>query len=97
MKHMFPLMQAVSQNMTRYIENEIKLGGNPMDTKELSEKFTCDNVASCAFGLDGQAFEDPNSEFRRIGKQILQPSFMLVIKFLILMLFPECNKLLRIR
>ncbi|KRT83904.1 cytochrome P450, partial [Oryctes borbonicus] len=97
MKHMFPLMHAISQNMVKYIENEIKLGGNPFETKELAGKFTSDNVATCAFGMDGKSFEDPNSEFRSVGRRILQPSISLNIKMLLMTLFPACTKLLKIR
>lgn len=94
---MFPLMEATAQNMIKYIESEIKTGGNPIETKQLSEKFTSDNVATCAFGLDGRAFEDPNPEFVRVGKEIMQPSFILAIKMLVMMLFPAFTKILSVR
>ncbi|KAK9737688.1 Cytochrome P450 [Popillia japonica] len=97
MKHLFPLMHAVSVHMVEYIENEAKLGGNPMDTKELAGKFTCDNVATCAFGIDGKSFVDPNSEFRKVGKRILEPSFSLTMKMLFILLFPECTAFLKIK
>ncbi|GJQ70346.1 hypothetical protein Trydic_g22780 [Trypoxylus dichotomus] len=83
--------------MVKYIQNEVKFGGNPIETKELFGKFTSDNVATCAFGVDGKSFESPNSEFRKIGARILQPSLSLNIKMLVMVLFPACAKLLRIR
>ncbi|KAK9679265.1 Cytochrome P450 [Popillia japonica] len=97
MKHMFPLMQDVSKNMVKYIETETKLGANPFDVKELCSKFTSDNVANCAFGLEGKAFEDPNSEFRSIGKKVLQPSLSLTIKMLLIFLFPNLAKIFTVR
>lgn len=97
MKHMFVLMEAVTQNMLKYIESEVKIGANPMEAKTLSEKFTSDNVATCAFGLDGQAFKNPNPEFVRVGKQIIQPSFSFAVKVLVLTLFPKLIKVLKVR
>lgn len=94
---MFPLMQDVSKNMVKYIETETKLGANPFDVKELCSKFTSDNVANCAFGLEGKAFEDPNSEFRSIGKKVLQPSLSLTIKMLLIFLFPNLAKIFTVR
>lgn len=97
MKHMLPLMYDVSKNMVKYIETESKLGANPFDVKELCSKFTSDNVASCAFGLEGRAFEDPNAEFRSVGKKVLQPSLTLTIKMLLLFLFPNLSKIFSVR
>lgn len=97
MKYMVPLMKTVAQDMVKYIEREGELGRHTIDAKELASKFTSDNVASCAFGVEGKAFEDPNSEFRNVGKQILQPSISLTIKLLLTFLFPNSGKLLRIR
>lgn len=90
-------MEAVAQNMVRYIENEVRLGGNPIDTKELASKFTSDNVAACAFGMDGKAFEDPNAEFRNVGRRIIEPSVSFSAKMLLILLFPSLTKLLSLR
>ncbi|GJQ70345.1 hypothetical protein Trydic_g22779 [Trypoxylus dichotomus] len=97
MKHLFPLIVAVTENMVKYIENEAKLGGNPFDAKKLSSQFTSDNVATCAFGIDGKAFEDPNSKFWIVGRKALNPSFILSLKLLIIFLFPSCIRLLSVR
>ncbi|KAK9679266.1 Cytochrome P450 [Popillia japonica] len=97
MKNMFPLVLEVSQNLIKHIEAEGKLGGNPFDAKDLASKFTSDSVASCAFGLQGKAFEDPNSEFRRVAKKVLEPSTILSIKLLVMFLFPSCSKILNVR
>lgn len=94
---MFPLVLEVSQNLIKHIEAEGKLGGNPFDAKDLASKFTSDSVASCAFGLQGKAFEDPNSEFRRVAKKVLEPSTILSIKLLVMFLFPSCSKILNVR
>lgn len=94
---MCPLMYEVSKNMVKYIDSEIELGSNPMDTKELAGKFTSDSVATCAFGMEGQSFIDPNSEFRNVGRQVFEPSFSLAIKLLIIFMFPFCAKIFSIR
>ncbi|GJQ70344.1 hypothetical protein Trydic_g22778 [Trypoxylus dichotomus] len=97
MKHLFSFMYTIAQNMVKYIDKEIKLDGNPFDTKELASKFTSDNVAICAFGIEGQAFEDPNAEFRKIGRKIMNPSTTLALKMLLMFLFPSCSKIFNVK
>uniref|UniRef100_A0A1B0GIV6 Cytochrome n=1 Tax=Lutzomyia longipalpis TaxID=7200 RepID=A0A1B0GIV6_LUTLO len=61
-------------------------------TTKLSAKFTTENVASCAFSLNANCFEDGDCEFRRMGKKIFQPSFWMGIKFMLFFFFPYIAK-----
>lgn len=46
-----------------------------VDVSEASAQFTTDTIGCCAFGLNFNTLSDPNSEFRRTGRDILMPSF----------------------
>uniref|UniRef100_A0A1B0DF41 Uncharacterized protein n=1 Tax=Phlebotomus papatasi TaxID=29031 RepID=A0A1B0DF41_PHLPP len=63
----------------------------------LSAKFTTENVASCAFSLEANSFDDPKSEFRTMGKKIFQPSFWMGIKFMIIFLLPYLAKIFSVQ
>lgn len=41
---------------------------------ELSAKFTTDTIGRCAFGLDCNTLSDPDSEFRRAGRDVFTPT-----------------------
>lgn len=41
-----------------------------VDISESSAQFTTDTIGCCAFGLDCNALADPDSEFRRVGRDV---------------------------
>lgn len=46
---------------------------------EASAQLTTDTIGRCAFGLDCNALSDPNSEFRRTGRDIFKITWKIVI------------------
>lgn len=46
---------------------------------EIAAKFTTDTIGRCAFGLDCNTLSDPDSEFRRAGRDSLKPTTRTVI------------------
>jgi cytochrome P450 family 6 len=66
------------------------------EAKELCARYTTDVVATCAYGIRGNALQDPNCEFRRMGRAILEPSFWKNIKMIIIILLPRLAKFLRL-
>lgn len=55
-------------------------------------RFTLNNVASCAFGLDGTCFEEKNNEFKNIADKFLAPDSMQSIKYFLIGLIPNLAK-----
>ena len=66
------------------------------EAKELCARYTTDVVATCAYGIRGNALQDPDCEFRRMGREILEPSFWKNIRILIIFLLPRLAKTLKI-
>lgn len=98
MKSMFPLIEEVGKNMVLYLNRTPEAwGSDGLETKELAAKFTTDAVATSAFGLEGRAFEDPNSEFREIGRKMLTPSLMLALTHLCVMIVPSLANVLNVK
>lgn len=60
----------------RLIDNlnlQITNNSGIVDVSEASAQFTTDTIGRCAFGLDCNTLSDPESEFRRTGREILMP------------------------
>nr|CAD7261793.1 unnamed protein product [Timema shepardi] len=87
MKSLFPQLMEVCQEMKSYLEHCVPSG--TIDTKELCTKFSINAVASCAYGINGHTFEDPEAEFRKVGRKFLQPSFLKIVQQLFLLLAPR--------
>jgi cytochrome P450 family 6 len=66
------------------------------EAKELCAQYTTDVVATCAYGIRGNALQDPNCEFRQMGREMLEPSFWKNVKLMIIFLLPGLAKFLRL-
>ena len=60
-------------------------------------RYTTDVIASCAFGINGHALEDPNSEFRMYTRNIFDFSVQKGLAVLTAFTAPEIKNLLRIK
>ncbi|GAB0095646.1 Cytochrome P450 [Sergentomyia squamirostris] len=94
MKSILPFMQSACEKLIKYIERQDC--DTDINSKSLAAKFTTQNVVSCAFSLDANCFDDPNSEYRRMGKKILQPSPWVALKFTLMFFAPILVKIFTI-
>lgn len=89
---MLPLVKETCKNLVNYLEENEK----EVNLQELSLKFTADNVASCAFGLEGKSFTNPNAEFKELAKQFFNVTFSGSRRSLLVQLFPELIYFLKV-
>ncbi|KAF0294711.1 putative cytochrome P450 6a13 [Amphibalanus amphitrite] len=54
-----------ASNLNDYVKAEMKRTGGEIDIKDCFGRFTMDNIASCAFGVNCNSFKDPNTEFAK--------------------------------
>ncbi|XP_001361452.2 probable cytochrome P450 6a13 [Drosophila pseudoobscura] len=66
MKFMFPTMLSVGEKLTQACELQV----GEIEAKDLCARFSTDVIGSCAFGLECNSLNDPNSEFRRMGRSV---------------------------
>lgn len=98
MKWMYPLLEDISTNLVKFIQNHPETtNGEGYEAKELSVKFTLNNVASCAFGIEGKCFEEEESEFRKISREFFSPDGWTIFGFFLITLLPSISKVLRLR
>jgi len=60
-------------------------------------RYTTDVIASCAFGINGHAMEDPQSEFRMYVRNVFDFTFRKGLAGLTAFTAPEIKNLLRIK
>ncbi|KYB25004.1 hypothetical protein TcasGA2_TC031414 [Tribolium castaneum] len=93
MKWLYPLLDEVAENLVKFIENQPKT----LNAKDVCARFTLNNVASCAFGIEGKCFEEENNHFRQMAIEFLSPSSWSFIGLFLVLLNPSLLKVLPIK
>ncbi|BES87461.1 cytochrome P450 [Nesidiocoris tenuis] len=73
LKWMFEQMKSCSDKFVDTFEEGLDLSED-VNLRETFARFTTDVITSCAFGIENNAIDDPNNEFRKIGKQFFHAS-----------------------
>jgi len=99
MRLMFDFVATVGkQTASTLREKIINDGEKNFEFKELATKFTVDNIASCAFGINVNSFENPDNDFHEIAKEFLNfSSFSNVLKFVGFIISPAFMKFFDIK
>ena len=63
---------------------------------KIAAKFTIENVSRIAFSVDANCFEDPNNEFRVMGRKIFEQTLFSAIKLMIILFVPALMKIIPI-
>jgi cytochrome P450 family 6 len=74
MKMMFNLMTECAEQLQQYLDKPAR-NGDILEIKDIMARFTTDVTCSCVFGINCNSIRDPNSEFRKMGKHIIEQSF----------------------
>jgi cytochrome P450 family 6 len=74
MKMMFSLITECAEQLKQYLDKPAR-NGDILEMKDIMARFTTDVIGSCAFGLNCNSFKDSNSEFRKMGKRVIERSF----------------------
>ena len=88
MKLMFSLMNECAEELRNFLEGPASRNED-LEVKEIMSKFTTDIIGSCAFGLKCNSIKDPNSEFRTMGRKVVEPSLNRVIRLMLGILVPK--------
>lgn len=91
MKMMMKFIKEISEKLV----NELDIAAENKTDVELKEtfgKFSMDTIASCAFGVDAESFENKNSLFVENAANIFKISLVDGLRFVVLHLIPGMNK-----
>jgi cytochrome P450 family 6 len=83
MKMMFPIIANVGEQLTDYVQKK-STAKAPFDGKDIFVRYTCDVIASCAFGLETTALRDDDCEILQIAHKIFKMSFWRTLYFIML-------------
>ena len=89
MKAMHQLCLDNAANLSSYLREQTFTQGD-VELKEASGRFTMDNIASCAFGVNCNSFKDPNTEFVKHASVFFKPlSKYDFLRFVLLGILPR--------
>nr|AFM08403.1 CYP6S2 [Anopheles funestus] len=96
LKAMFHTIVDVGNRLDQYLADRcIRL--QRIDIKELLARFMTDVIGSCAFGIECNSLDNPNSQFRLMGKRMINLPKLKALKVFFAMMFRKQAQLLGIR
>lgn len=94
-KYMFSLMSEVADDLHKKISNECDK--SYMDISELTAQYTTDIISSVALGIKANSLTDPDSSFRKLGKEFFIPSTLRGFQFVTFCLVPSIANIFRFK
>jgi cytochrome P450 family 6 len=73
------------------------LSGSTVEVKETMARFTTDVIASCAFGINSNSMKDPDSEFGRHIRTVLDISVQKGLVMVVAWFAPYLNNIFRLK
>ncbi|XP_075152734.1 putative cytochrome P450 6g2 [Haematobia irritans] len=92
LKQMFPLIAEVGENLNRHLWKLglVKEGSHfELELKEFCALYTTDVIATVAFGVQANSFENPNGQFRYNGREIFRFNARRAYNFSIVFFLPH--------
>ncbi|PSN34612.1 hypothetical protein C0J52_20551 [Blattella germanica] len=74
MKMMFPTLVETGKELQKFLQTSASKE-ETLEIKEILARYSTDIIASCAFGIQCNSLQNPNSEFRTWGRRIFTPTF----------------------
>lgn len=94
---MFPTMTQTGKALSEFLKKTTaKTETSVLDMRDISARFTVNMIASIAFGIEVNALENPNSDFRVYGKRVFEPTVIQVLMNMFAFLFPKLGKLFKV-
>lgn len=96
MKMMFNLVTECADQLKQYLDKPAR-NGEILEMKGVMAKFTTDIIGSCAFGLQCNSITDSDSEFRKMGRRVFEPSTGTSLRRMLRNFSPRLLKVFRVR
>lgn len=81
-KMMFQTLVDCGEQLREYFHKNVR-SEDAVDIKEILASLTTDIIGSCAFGIQCNTLENPNTEFRKYGRMIFELNIIQMLKLLI--------------
>ncbi|XP_018345204.1 PREDICTED: cytochrome P450 6j1-like [Trachymyrmex septentrionalis] len=93
LKEMFSLISECADHLILYME-KIASKNEPVECRELMAKYMTDVIGTCAFGIEMNALSNENSEFRKMGRKIFNPTWTNVLRLRLKQFCPQLYEML---
>lgn len=93
-KGMVNLINEVAEEMNSYLEKRLSCGS--IETKEVCAKYSTDVIATCAFGIRANCFQNENAEFRAIGRKMFDFRYVTFLRQTLWLVYPKIVQLLKL-
>jgi cytochrome P450 len=93
-KCMFPLIQFVCGRLVTFIREELS---EPIETRDLTSKYTTDVVSNCIFGIESNCLNKEDNELRTMSKRLFKPSGITIAKVLLTMIIPQLKPFINVQ
>uniref|UniRef100_A0A0K8TUM3 unspecific monooxygenase n=1 Tax=Epiphyas postvittana TaxID=65032 RepID=A0A0K8TUM3_EPIPO len=94
LKAMFPLIVERAERLQQRTR-AVCAGARPVDARDLMARYTTDFIGACGFGIDADALQDENSNFRKLGVKIFEVNAKEIIILMLKSFFPYTFKHLK--
>lgn len=95
LKIMFHTVLDEGKKLKNFMENHCKLSSE-IEIYDLLARFNTDVISSCAFGFESNSLNEPDNEFRTMGKKMLHFSTMKTLRYTFAMTFKQLGQRLGI-
>lgn len=98
MQHIFPTMLIVGEGLQEAFKDNINESGNGVfEITYILNRFSCDVIGNCVFGLDCRSLKDPSIEFFMMARKFFSARTHSALVENLINLFPEWAKFLRVK
>lgn len=96
LKAMFSTLVDGGKSLQTYMDGIAK-NSETIEIRELSARYTTNIIASVAFGVDVNCIDNPNTAFRKYGRQFFAINLKNGLRFLAMFIFPKILSFFKIR
>jgi cytochrome P450 family 6 len=95
MKLMFKTVLDTAHLLDKFLDKRAERS-EVIEVKEVMARFTTDVIGSCAFGIDVNSLDNPDSEFFKMGKASVEHSTLEMICMMLGVFFPEISETFKV-
>lgn len=98
LRHMTGLLNVCVTMLDKHLERTLAESGGEIEMRDVTLKFAMDVIGVCAFGLNCNAIESEDSEFRQIMRKVgSAPTLKLYLILFLDIIHPKITEVLKIR
>lgn len=88
MKMMMPIFKDVAKELVICVDDAINKS-SVIEMRDIFARFSTDVIGTCAFGIECNSLKDPDTEFRKMGKKVLEEPHRKGMEFFLIIAFKK--------